>query len=70
MHNAGYEALGVNFVYIPITTDDIEHAIAGVRGFNMKGNTVARPHKQTVMQYLDRIDSIARKIGAVNTVSK
>ena len=69
MHNAGYEALGVNFVYIPISTDDIEHATAGVRGFKLKGSTVAKPHKQTVMKYLDRIDPIARHIGAVNTVS-
>ena len=69
MHNAGYAALGVNFVYIPITTDDIKNAIAGVRGFNLKGNTVSMPHKQAVMQYLDKIDPVAGRIGAVNTVS-
>lgn len=69
MHNAGYQALGVNFVYIPITTDDIEKAIAGVRGFNMLGNTVSMPHKQEVMKYLDEIDPVAKRIGAVNTVS-
>src|ERR1700722_6757486 len=69
MHNAAYKAMGVNFVYIPIKTDDIENAISGVRGFNLKGNTVSMPHKQTVMKYLDKIDSVAKSIGAVNTVS-
>jgi shikimate dehydrogenase len=69
MHNAGYQALGVNFVYIPITTDDIKNAIAGVRGFGLRGNTVSMPHKQDVMQYLDEIDPTAETIGAVNTVS-
>jgi shikimate dehydrogenase len=69
MHDAGYQALDLNFVYIPITTDDIEHAIAGVRGFNLRGNTVSMPHKQAVMQHLDKIDPVAESIGAVNTVS-
>lgn len=69
MHNAGYAALGVNFVYIPITTDDIANAISGVRGFKMKGSTVSMPHKQEVMRHLDKIDPVAQKIGAVNTVS-
>jgi len=68
MHNAGYEALGVNFVYIPIATDDIKNAIAGVRGLNLVGSSVSMPHKQTVMQYLDEVDEVAKTIGAVNTV--
>lgn len=68
MHNAGYQALGLNFMYVPITTDDIANAIAGVRGFGLVGNTVSMPHKQTVMQHLDVIDEVAQKIGAVNTV--
>jgi len=68
MHNAGYQALGLNFVYIPITTDDIVQAITGVRGFNLVGNTVSMPHKQAVMEHLDEIDEVAKTIGAVNTV--
>lgn len=69
MHNAAYAALGENAVYIPITTNDIKNAIAGVRGFNLRGNTVSMPHKQDVMHYLDKVDPIAETIGAVNTVS-
>lgn len=68
MHNAGYESLGVNFVYVPITTSNPKDAIAGVRGFNLRGNTVSMPHKQAVMEYLDNIDPVAQTIGAVNTV--
>lgn len=68
MHNAGYEALGVNFVYIPIATDDIKNAIAGIRALNIVGSSVSMPHKQAVMQHLDKIDEVAKKIGAVNTI--
>jgi shikimate dehydrogenase len=69
MHNAGFEALGLNFVFLPVTTNDIKGGIAGVRGLNLSGTTVSMPHKQTVMQYLDRVDDVARAIGAVNTIA-
>ena len=69
MHNAGYQALGLNFLHIPITTDDIKNAVSGIRGFNLRGVTVSMPHKQTVMEHLDKIDNVAQSIGAVNTVS-
>lgn len=69
MHNAGYAAIGANFIYLPIATDDIKNAIAGVRGLHIRGTSISMPHKQTVMQYLDTIDPIAQTIGAVNTIS-
>jgi shikimate dehydrogenase len=36
--------------------------------WKMLGLSVTTPHKQTVMDHLDWIDSAAREIGAVNTV--
>lgn len=69
MHNAGFEAMGLNFIFLPITTNDVKAGIAGVRGLNLPGTTVSMPHKQTVMQYLDRVDSVAKTIGAVNTIA-
>lgn len=68
MHNAGYGALGLNFVYLPIQTDDCKRAIEGVRGLRIRGTSVTIPHKQTVMQHLDVVDATAQAIGAVNTV--
>lgn len=35
---------------------------------NLRGFNVTIPHKQNILGYLDRIDSKAREIGAVNTV--
>lgn len=32
------------------------------------GLAVSIPHKETVMQYLDEVDDVAKKIGAVNTI--
>jgi shikimate dehydrogenase len=35
---------------------------------NWRGCNVTMPHKQAVMLHLDRLDSLAAKIGAVNTI--
>lgn len=69
MHNAGFEALGLNFIFLPVTTTDIKGGIAAVRGLNLPGTTVSMPHKQAVMEYLDHVDEVARTIGAVNTIA-
>lgn len=69
MYNAGFQAVAPHFVYVPITTDDIKGAIAGVRGLKLAGSNVSMPHKQAVMQYLDHVDETAKIIGAVNTIS-
>ena len=39
-----------------------------MKTLNMKGASVTLPHKIEVMKYLDRMDAMAEKIGAVNTI--
>src|ERR1700743_429954 len=39
-----------------------------MRKKNVAGVNITIPHKQNVIEYLDSIDEIAQKIGAVNTV--
>jgi shikimate dehydrogenase len=43
-------------------------AIAGLSALGMRGCNITTPHKQAVFPMLDRVDDLARKIGAVNTV--
>jgi len=68
MHNAAFTALGENRVYLPFTVEDVDKALAGLKGLNIGGVSVTIPHKETVITALDDIDPIAEKIGAVNTV--
>ena len=51
-----------------MSATDLERAINGVRALDIKGCSVSMPHKETVIQYLDELDSSAKKIGAVNTI--
>jgi shikimate dehydrogenase len=68
IHNTGYKALGLNYSYVPFRVKDIERAVEGIRGLGIRGASVTIPHKIKVMQYLDKIDPTAERIGAVNTI--
>ena len=39
-----------------------------MRALNIKGLNVTIPHKVAVIQFLDRLDPLAERIGAVNTI--
>ncbi len=68
MHNAAFEALGLNAVYLAFDVTDLPGAINGVRALNIRGLSVTIPHKVAVMDLLDDIDAVAHRIGAVNTI--
>lgn len=68
MHNAGYEALGLNFRFVAFQVSDVKSALAGIRALGIRGVAVTIPHKLEVMKYVDEADNVARKIGAVNTI--
>ena len=68
MHNQAFAATGRNAVYLALRVTDPGPALTGIRALNFKGLSVTLPHKVAVMEYLDEIDEIAAKIGAVNTV--
>ena len=68
MHNAAFTALGLNKAYLPFAVQDIAQAMTGLRALGLKGVSVTIPYKQTVIEYLDSLDPVAEKIGAVNTL--
>ena len=67
VHNAGYRALGLNFMYKTFAINDIKGAIIGVRSLGIRGCSVSMPFKEKVIPFLDRLDPLAKKIGAKGT---
>lgn len=67
-HNYLYEKLGLNFIYKAFTTQDIEHAVKGVRALGIRGCAVSMPFKESCMPFLDEISASAKAIESVNTI--
>jgi 3-dehydroquinate dehydratase/shikimate dehydrogenase len=69
MHNAGFAALGLNAVYVPLESRDLD----GLRDFagaiDLRGASVTIPFKQDVLPLLDEIAPTAAAAGAVNTIA-
>jgi shikimate dehydrogenase len=68
IHNAGYQALGINYAYVSFQVRDVKRAIEGIRGLGIRGASITLPHKTSTIKYIDQIDPLAEEIGAVNTI--
>lgn len=70
MHNRAFQALGLNYCYLPIEVadEDVATVAAGIAKMNFAGYNVTIPHKIRIMDCLDAVDPLAQAIGAVNTV--
>lgn len=69
IHNAAFEFLGLDFVYLACRVEDVKGALEGVRALeNFRGLSVTIPHKMEAMKYVDEVAEVDRAIGAINTV--
>ncbi|MFJ7370030.1 shikimate dehydrogenase [Lysinibacillus sp. NPDC098008] len=70
MHNAWFEEMGIDATYIPIhvSPHQLASAVAGLKTLGASGWNVTIPHKTAIIPYLDELDELAQKMGAVNTV--
>ncbi|TFF92286.1 MAG: shikimate dehydrogenase [Promethearchaeota archaeon] len=70
MHNAIIQKLNLKYVYLAFDVDpkNLKKAMSGIRGLNIKGINVTIPYKQQIMNFVDEIDPLAKKIGAINAI--
>jgi shikimate dehydrogenase len=69
IHNAAFQELGLNFVYLAFRVEAIGDSIKGLRALgNFRGASVTIPHKVAAVPFLDSVDPTARHIGAINTI--
>jgi shikimate dehydrogenase len=70
MHNVALEKLGLDYVYVPFSVkpENVHQAVNSIRTLNLAGVNVTVPHKEAVIQFLDSVDRLAGRIGAVNTI--
>jgi len=70
MHNAAFRETNQDYIYVPFNVKmaELSRAVHGIRALHIEGVNVTIPHKVEVISYLDEIDPLAEKIGAVNTI--
>lgn len=70
MHNAAFEKLGLDFVYVAfrVQRSKLRDAVTSIRSLGIHGLNVTMPHKNAIIKYMDKMNHIARAIGAVNTI--
>ncbi len=73
IHGFWLQKLGIDGDYgrSLVAADRLEEYLSGARANpEWRGCNVTMPHKQAIMPLLDRLDPLARRIGAVNTVAR
>lgn len=71
MHNAAYQALGLDWVYLPLPVRDqmdVARVVATARALPFVGFNVTMPYKRVMLELCDEVAAQARLAGAVNTV--
>lgn len=70
MYNAAFKKLKLDFLYLSLKTEakDLKNNILMLKGKDVQGANITIPFKVSVMRYLDKVEKLAKEIGAVNTI--
>ncbi len=70
VHNRAFQARRIDAVYLPFLVHPVQlkDFFLLAERMPLAGFSVTLPHKQKILRYLDHVDPLARRIGAVNTV--
>ncbi len=70
IHNTLAKAFAENLVYVPlrVPAGGLMAAVAGAWNLNLLGLNVTVPYKSEVIPFLQKLDPLAARIGAVNTL--
>jgi 3-dehydroquinate dehydratase/shikimate dehydrogenase len=70
VHNRAFQARRTDAVYLPflVKPAQLKDFFTLADKLPLAGFSVTIPHKQKILRYLDLVDPLARRIGAVNTV--
>ena len=70
LQNAMCQALGLDYVYLcqPVKAERLGEFLAAAKELGYAGFNATMPFKELLIPYLDELDPLAAKLGAVNTV--
>jgi len=70
LHNTLLKHYSLNDCYLPfqITIEQLPAAIKGLRALNIKGVNITVPYKEKSMEFMDKVEDSAVRVGAINTI--
>jgi shikimate dehydrogenase len=70
LHNFWLDEHGIDGVYVPLPVqpETLERALRALPALGFRGCNITLPHKEAALSIVDKVDPLARRIGAVNTV--
>ncbi len=70
VHNRAFQSKRLDAVYVPllVSPNQLRDFFQFAEALPLSGFSVTIPHKRRIMRYLDYVDPLAKRIGAVNTV--
>ena len=68
LHNAAYEAAGINWTYVAfhVRRGQAAQAVDAMRNLGIRGLSVTMPHKEAVVDAADIVTPAVRALGAAN----
>jgi 3-dehydroquinate dehydratase/shikimate dehydrogenase len=70
MHNAGFEAAGIDAVYVPLETGDADQLLEAAEALDVRGVSVTAPLKIPLFERIRRRDEWVESVGALNTLKR
>ncbi len=70
LQNAMCQALDLDYIYLcqPVKPEGLEDFLAAAKALGYAGFNATMPFKELLIPYLDELDPVSKKLGAVNTV--
>lgn len=70
IHNHWIQTHGLKGAYglFPVQPERLQDALRGLSALGMAGCNITLPHKIHAMQWVDHVDTLARRMGAINLV--
>lgn len=71
LHGYWLQKMGISGSYeaLPVRPEGLETALRGLKAQGLRGVNLTVPHKIAACKIVDRLDPVARRIGAVNLVT-
>ena len=68
MHNAGFAHFQTNAVYLPLEASDAGDFVRFASTIPLAGASITAPFKVALMDEVDELEPLARRVGAINTL--